>query len=341
MAGPAAGVGPKVFDRVRDTTSTTGTGTVTLANAPPTGYRSFASVLSNGNTCFYTIAHQTANEWEVGVGTYTSVSTTLARTTVLSSSNAGSAVSFSAGTKDVLLSLPAAFSDRFQAVTAAYASLSAFEAGRLLLPSDGFHLMRDTGSGVAAWGPVFPMTVPDNSAYAWVNQDSATLTDGGAISVMGVSGSSLNCRVKTLPAAPYTLTACLLPTIYPASGGGVAVGLLLRDSASGKLFTFQLQYGPGASADEWLLGTFKWDSATVFNTTGATVGGAPAAGGPLWLRFVDDNTNRKASFSRDGVNFTQIDSRSRTDFLTPNQAGFCVLSLNGATGVTLLSWLEQ
>ena len=91
-------------DRVRETTTTTGTGTVTLLGAS-TGFQSFAAV-GNGNTTYYTIAHQTLSEWEVGIGTYTASGTTLSRTTVLSSSNAGAAVTFSAGTKDVFVTYP-------------------------------------------------------------------------------------------------------------------------------------------------------------------------------------------------------------------------------------------
>ena len=92
-------------DRVKETTTTTGTGTVTLLGAS-TGYQSFA-VIGDANTTYYTIAGQTTSEWEVGIGTYTLSGTTLARTTVLASSNAGSAVNFSAGTKDVFVTYPA------------------------------------------------------------------------------------------------------------------------------------------------------------------------------------------------------------------------------------------
>jgi hypothetical protein len=95
-------------DRVKETTTTTGTGTVTLLGAS-TGFQSF-SVVGNGNTTYYCIAGQTGSEWEVGVGTYTSSGTTLARTTVLASSNSGSAVNFSAGTKDVFVTYPASYS---------------------------------------------------------------------------------------------------------------------------------------------------------------------------------------------------------------------------------------
>ena len=94
-------------DRVKETTTTAGTGTVTLLGAS-TGYQSF-SAIGNSNTTYYTIAGQTSSEWEVGIGTYTASGTTLARTTVISSSNAGALVNFSAGTKDVFVTYPAEF----------------------------------------------------------------------------------------------------------------------------------------------------------------------------------------------------------------------------------------
>ena len=91
-------------DRVKETTTTTGTGTVTLLGAA-TGFQSFAAI-GNGNTTYYCITAQVGTEWEVGIGTYTSSGTTLTRTTVLSSSNSGSLVNFSAGTKDVFVTQP-------------------------------------------------------------------------------------------------------------------------------------------------------------------------------------------------------------------------------------------
>jgi len=96
-------------DRVKETTTTTGTGTVTLLGAS-TGFQSFA-VIGNTNTTYYTIAGQTGNEWEVGIGTYSTSGTTLARTTVISNSSATqpSALSFSSGTKDVFVTYPAEF----------------------------------------------------------------------------------------------------------------------------------------------------------------------------------------------------------------------------------------
>jgi len=92
-----------IKDRVKETTTTTGTGTVTLSGAS-TGFRSFADI-GNANTTYYTIAGGT--QWEVGLGTYTASGTTLSRDTVLSNSLGTTAkIDFSAGSKDVFCTYP-------------------------------------------------------------------------------------------------------------------------------------------------------------------------------------------------------------------------------------------
>jgi len=92
-------------DRVKETTTTTGTGAVSL-DGETGGFQDFSSAIGNTNTTYYAIVHQSLDEWEVGIGTYGSASNNLTRTTLLSSST-GSAVNFSAGTKDVFVTLPA------------------------------------------------------------------------------------------------------------------------------------------------------------------------------------------------------------------------------------------
>ena len=131
-------------DRVKETTTTTGTGTVTLLGAA-TGFQSFA-VVGDANTTFYTIASQTGNEWEVGVGTYATSGTTLARTTVLSNSSATqpSALNFSAGTKDVFVTYPAEY---------AVASTNVGTSGQLLTSN---------GTGVA---PTYQTSTAASKAY--------------------------------------------------------------------------------------------------------------------------------------------------------------------------------
>lgn len=97
-----------IADRVKETSTTAGTGTVVLAGASA-GYQSFA-VIGNNNTTFYTIADQGGGtNWEVGIGTYYSGNLSLARTTILASSNSNTAVSFGSNTKDVFVTYPAEY----------------------------------------------------------------------------------------------------------------------------------------------------------------------------------------------------------------------------------------
>lgn len=93
-------------DRVKETTTTTGTGTLTLGGAV-TGFETFASGVGNSNTTYYAVTLPGTSEFEVGLGTLNGDSSTLARTTVISSSNSDSAVNFSAGTKTIFCTIPA------------------------------------------------------------------------------------------------------------------------------------------------------------------------------------------------------------------------------------------
>ena len=95
-----------VADRVKETSTTAGTGTLTLAGASA-GFQSFA-VIGNGNTTYYTIVDGTTGAWEVGIGTYTASGTTLSRDTVLSnSSGTTTQINFAANVKDVFVTYPA------------------------------------------------------------------------------------------------------------------------------------------------------------------------------------------------------------------------------------------
>ena len=94
-----------ISDRVKETTTTTGTGTYSLGGAV-TGFETFTANLSNSDTTYYACSDGT--DFEVGLGTFTSSGTTLARTTILASSNSNNAVSWSSGTRTIFCTLPAA-----------------------------------------------------------------------------------------------------------------------------------------------------------------------------------------------------------------------------------------
>jgi len=97
----------KLNDRVKETSTTTGTGTLNLSGAV-SSFETFVAGIGDGNTTYYAIVNRDEDEWETGLGTVTDATTdTLARTTVISSSNSDSATNFSAGTKDVFCTLPA------------------------------------------------------------------------------------------------------------------------------------------------------------------------------------------------------------------------------------------
>ena len=93
-----------INDRVKENSTTTGTGTFTLDGAV-TGFETFSSAIVNGNTTYYTIHTQNGAQFEVGIGTVGAG--TLARDTVISSSNRDATVDFTAGTKDVFCTMPA------------------------------------------------------------------------------------------------------------------------------------------------------------------------------------------------------------------------------------------
>jgi cytoskeletal protein CcmA (bactofilin family) len=95
-----------IADRVRETTTTTGTGTITLGGAVG-NFETFTANLSDGDTTYYAIVDANNSDFEVGLGTFTASGTTLARTTVIASSNSNSAVNLSSGSKDVFITLPA------------------------------------------------------------------------------------------------------------------------------------------------------------------------------------------------------------------------------------------
>lgn len=93
-------------DRVKETTTTTGTGAISLDGAVA-NFQAFSSVLSDADTTYYAIIDVTNSDFEVGLGTYASSGNTLTRTTILESSNSGSAVNFGAGTKNIFIAYPA------------------------------------------------------------------------------------------------------------------------------------------------------------------------------------------------------------------------------------------
>lgn len=153
-----------VKDRIRETSTTSGTGTLTLAGAV-SGFRSFADI-GNGNTTYYTIVDSTAGTWEVGIGTYTASGTTLARNTILSnSSGTTAAINFAANVKDVFVTYPSS--------KAVYGDASDIAYDAHFAASNGIYLNANT---VAT-----SLTLPTN--YNGLSSGNVTLNTGVTVTV--------------------------------------------------------------------------------------------------------------------------------------------------------------
>ncbi len=199
-------------DRVKETSVTAGTGTFTLDGAV-NGYQTFGAAIGSGNTCYYTIAGQVSSDWEVGIGTVGSG--TLARTTVLASSNGGSLVNFIAGTKDVFVTYPAEKSVyRDASGDTVQNSFSSITSGSIALttgtisttPAASTDIVNksyvDTivASGVHFHTPVrvespTPLTATYNNGTSGVG---ATLTNAGTQVALSIDGVALSVNDRVL-----------------------------------------------------------------------------------------------------------------------------------------------
>jgi hypothetical protein len=228
-------------DRVKETTTTTGTGTITLLGAA-TGFQAF-SVIGNGNTTYYTIAGQGTNEWEVGVGTYTASGTTLSRDTVLSSSaGAPTKTNFSAGTKDVFVTYPserAVYSDGTNIVP---------DNPAVLLPSSG-----GTGQTSYVNGELLIGNTTGNTLT------KATLTQGTGITVTNGAGS-------------ITVTNAGVTSV--AAGTGISVS-----AATGGVTISSTVSGGGDYALRSFVSPTTWSKPAGLKQIKVTVVGAGGAGG--------------------------------------------------------------
>ena len=148
-----------VKDRVRVTSATTGTGTFTLGAAVNT-FQDF-SVIGDGNTTYYAIVDSASGDFEVGLGTFTSSGTTLSRDTILESSNAGSAVNFGAGTKDVFVTYPAEKAVYFDSADAVNIDNLKFDANTIsTTDTNGNLTVAPNGTGYAVFSGTQAVLIP-------------------------------------------------------------------------------------------------------------------------------------------------------------------------------------
>jgi hypothetical protein len=190
-----------INDRVKETTTTTGTGTVSLGGAV-TGFETFAAGVGNSNTTYYAIVHQTANEFEVGLGTLDGDSSDLARTTVISSSNSDSAVDFAAGTKDVFCTIPASKLIFEDANNDATVGRNLTVTGDLTVSGDDITMGTNTNTAImVADGTNFNPVVPSGDV---------SLTNAGVFGI--ASGVIVNADVNASAAIAMSKTAFVAGT---------------------------------------------------------------------------------------------------------------------------------
>jgi hypothetical protein len=243
-------------DRVQETTTTTGTGTVTLAGASA-GYQSFAAI-GDGNTTYYTIT--SGNDWEVGIGTYTASGTTLARTTVFSSSAGGTTKITLSGTSNVFVTYPA-------------------EA----VPSYVY-----TKTTFTATGGQTTFTVAYTVGYIDVYLNGVKLTTSEYTATNGTSvvlgtAAALNDIVETLAWSTFSATNTNI-------GVGTGTSLALTGTSANILAA-----GPAGATNP----TLNIDASTASAATGLNVKSAAAAGG-LAVSVLSSGTNENLTINAKG-----------------------------------------
>ena len=228
-----------VNDRVKETSTTTGTGTLTLAGAV-TGFETFSSAIGNTNTTYYAIVNTVNAEFEVGLGTVGAG--TLARTTIISSSNSDSAVDFAAGTKNVFVTLPASKS-------------VILDASGNIVANNGSNLTNLNATNLAS-GTVpdarFPATLPALNGSALTALNATQLTSG------------------TVPDARF-------PSTLPAADGSNLTDLVATNIATGLVPTARLGTGT-ASSTTFLAGDQTYKTITA-DITAVTAGDGLTGGG--------------------------------------------------------------
>jgi hypothetical protein len=249
-------------DRVREQSTTIGAGTFTLTGAV-IGYQTFSGAIGNGNTCYYTISNPGTIEWEVGIGTVSAGQ--LARTTILSSSNAGSLVTFTGGTKDVFVTYPS-------------------EKAVYLDASGNVSALGTVNSGT--WQGT-AITVPYGGTGATSFTSGALIKGAGTGPLAPASASDIVSAIGST--AVQNATAAVTSTNL---AGGAASQIPYQSGAGATAFiangtSGQILKSNGASAPSWenvsALGVTTFSAGTTGFTPSTATGGAVTLAGTLAL----------------------------------------------------------
>ena len=235
-----------IADRVRETTTTTGTGTITLAGAV-TNFETFTANLSNSDTTYYAIVDNTNGAFEVGLGTFTSSGTTLARS-VIASSNSNNLVDFGAGTKDVFITIPASkmvVEDGSNNVSiGGTVTATAFSGSGAALT--GVDVVNDTSPQLGG-----ALDVQTHDIVTTSNRDLELAPNGtGKVVVKGNDNQGaikLNCEAnshgQTIIAAPHTESANNTLTLPSTGGDARLVSTASTATLTNKTFGDNVSFG--------------------------------------------------------------------------------------------------
>ena len=311
-----------VADRVQETCAAPGTGSVTLLGAS-TGYQSFSNGIGANNQTFYTIVDQSGGNWEVGIGTVGATGLTLARTTVLSSSNSGSLVNFLSGIQNVWGDYPAG--------RAVYGNGTVLVApsGALLQPSNG-----GTGQSnlPAAMAALQGFTTTATAA------GTTTLTSASTFNQVftGSTTQTIVLPVTSTLSQGWTYQVFNNSTgnlLVQSSGGNSILTVLPNTSAE-----FVCILTSGTTAASWSAFVDGFSSTT--GTGSAVLATSPALlGSPTTpTPTLADSSTKIAStaFVQQALgNYQNSTQTSSATTLTASQAGQLIVVGGGTTGITL------
>jgi len=296
-----------IKDRVQETSTTSGTGTLTLAGAV-TGYQSFASAIGSGNTTYYGIYETQTSNWEVGIGTVGSG--TLARTTVLASSNAGSLVSFGGGQLAVWGDMPAA--------KGVYQDANGNVYANNFIPNTTIMSSSSTPINLTVASAQYQIITGTTTSQTFNMPDATTLTVGDTFYFNN------NITYSSVQLNAHDGTTSLLAL----QAGGAAHLILLTNSTTNGTWDVH-SYVPG---------TVSWGTATLnFNSSSSISGPVSWQGNAVGIAYGGTGlTTTPANGALDignGTGFTRTTLTAGTGISVTNGSGSISIANSGVTSV--------